>query len=172
MRKVLISLAAVGMSVFSFHAIADEARTQEIIRSLVKSADIGKSRAICIGSEQECKAKPADPVTMRVSFELNSAKLTPGAMQEIDAWAQALQDKTFDVASFEVDGHTDELGSDQYNMDLSVARAEAVAKALAERGVDIKRIKPHGFGETRPLTTTGDTSVNRRVEASVIMPTD
>ena len=65
-----------------------------------------------------------------------------------------------------VAGHTDRSGSDSYNESLSKARAEAVAAALAERGLD-QKIKVKWYGERQPRVSTPDGTreqENRRVE--------
>ena len=72
-----------------------------------------------------------------------------------------------------VEGHTDSMGDDDYNMDLSRDRAFAVRTALVKRGVSMSRITTQGFGEAVPVannsTTTGRQE-NRRVE--IIFPDD
>ncbi len=64
-------------------------------------------------------------------------------------------------------GHTDNVGSKQFNLVLSELRAYVIALELARRGVDAKRLKPQGFGETRPLVpndSEAHRAQNRRVE--------
>jgi len=64
-------------------------------------------------------------------------------------------------------GHTDDVGSEQFNLVLSELRAHVVALALARLGVDPKRLEPKGFGETRPIVsndTDENRTRNRRVE--------
>jgi len=68
---------------------------------------------------------------------------------------------------FEVDGHTDNSGNAQHNMELSQQRADAVKKQLVSMGIDASRLTTKGFGDTKPISTN-DTpdgkSNNRRVE--------
>ncbi len=69
-----------------------------------------------------------------------------------------------------VGGHTDSSGSDATNMLLSSARAESVARYLREAGVSPERIRPVGFGETRPLVsndTRRNRARNRRIEFTI-----
>jgi outer membrane protein OmpA-like peptidoglycan-associated protein len=67
----------------------------------------------------------------------------------------------------EVEGHTDSVGSDEYNMQLSQRRAEAVRSYFIEQGVPEDAIVAHGYGKTQPVATN-DTpegrQQNRRVE--------
>jgi outer membrane protein OmpA-like peptidoglycan-associated protein len=61
-----------------------------------------------------------------------------------------------------LEGHTDALGSEEYNLLLSYRRAKAVATALAEAGLPSDRLLIRGFGEQRPLTDRAATSVEQR----------
>lgn len=69
-----------------------------------------------------------------------------------------------------VGGHTDYLGTEAYNMKLSIKRAQAVKDYLVARGVDPSRMKVVGYGETQPLAlghTDEDRAINRRVQFEV-----
>jgi len=66
-----------------------------------------------------------------------------------------------------IEGHTDSTNTDAYNMDLSARRANAVADWLANHGIDRERLKPQGYGRTRPIADNGTPqgrAINRRVE--------
>lgn len=67
-----------------------------------------------------------------------------------------------------VDGHTDDQGSDDYNLDLSQRRARAVVNALInDHGIDAGRLEARGLGETVPVDSNESDSgraMNRRVE--------
>ena len=71
----------------------------------------------------------------------------------------------------EIAGHTDSKGSDDYNLNLSQGRAQAVVDYLIGQGIDEYRLVAKGYGETVPLETN-DTdegrAVNRRVEFTVL----
>jgi outer membrane protein OmpA-like peptidoglycan-associated protein len=72
----------------------------------------------------------------------------------------------------EISGHTDNYGHWQYNRTLSQKRAEAVKDFLTKKGIDSRRIKAVGYGESRPLASNDDESegreLNRRVEFKVL----
>lgn len=174
MRAFLLSTAFfVGASVTG--AVADPAyNSEQIVQHFIKSAKLGQARAICIGTDQECKAKanaPLEAIDMRVNFELGSAILTSGAKETLQQFAVALNDPRLEVATFEVNGHTDARGTEIYNESLSVERADAVAAELTALGVDKSRIKTHGFGKSQPLVADPFADVNRRVDARMVMPT-
>ena len=68
-------------------------------------------------------------------------------------------------------GHTDDIGSDDYNLDLSAKRAQAVRDYVVEAGVDPDLIETEGFGKTRPLvpgTSVEARARNRRVEIGIV----
>lgn len=72
----------------------------------------------------------------------------------------------------EISGHTDNFGHWQYNRTLSQKRAEAVKDFLTKKGIDARRIKAAGYGESRPLASNDDEiegrELNRRVEFKVL----
>ncbi len=92
-------------------------------------------------------------------FVTSSAELLPGAYAEIDRVAQVLNQ--YPQTRITVEGHTDKKGSETYNQRLSERRAEAVAAALVQRGVDRGRIRAVGYGESQPISE--DDATNRRV---------
>ncbi len=71
----------------------------------------------------------------------------------------------------EISGHTDNIGSKAYNLDLSQRRANAVKNFLVNKGIDSRRIVSVGFGEEKPLASNDDEAegreINRRVEFKV-----
>ncbi len=96
-------------------------------------------------------------------FNFNSFTLKPGAYPEIDRVARVLNQ--YPQTRIRVEGHTDSKGSAEYNMKLSQRRAEAVANALIQRGVDPVRITTIGFGESQPVASYD--AANRRVEIKI-----
>lgn len=71
----------------------------------------------------------------------------------------------------EISGHTCNIGSDEYNLKLSKARAQAVVNYLISKGVETNRLRYEGFGETKPLNenkTIAERELNRRVEVKVL----
>lgn len=105
---------------------------------------------------------------LNINFEFRSAELTDNAKILLDEVGQALNDQKMLGAKFELNGHTDDIGSDNYNMSLSAQRAEAVADYLENRHtVKDERLIPKGYGESFPkVENLNDESraENRRVE--------
>jgi len=103
-----------------------------------------------------------------VTFDTNSTVLKPGLYAEIDRVAGVLT--RYPETLIRVEGHTDSVGAESYNMDLSVRRAYAVRDLLSQRGVSAARVEAIGFGESMPVATN-DTEAgrqrNRRVEIKI-----
>jgi OOP family OmpA-OmpF porin len=104
-----------------------------------------------------------------VNFDFNSAELRPDSGPILDQ-AVAVLGENSDVLVV-VEGHTDNIGNDEYNQALSVQRAEAVFRYLVNRGIAPERLRTEGHGESRPVATN-DTeqgrAQNRRVELRVM----
>ncbi len=106
-----------------------------------------------------------------VTFAFNSADIQPRFVEPLTKTARTLAnypDSTIDVI-----GHTDSVGAESYNYDLSLRRADTVANFLIRRGVAGGRVAAYGRGETEPIAsndTEAGRARNRRVEL-VITPT-
>lgn len=103
-------------------------------------------------------------------FASGKAELRPPLMRALDALAPTLAARP-DVA-IQVIGHTDSQGSEMYNLQLSIARAEAVAEYLRGRGIGLARLSADGRGEAEPLANNAQESGrarNRRVDI-VLLP--
>ncbi|MBR7027239.1 MAG: OmpA family protein [Bacteroidales bacterium] len=104
-------------------------------------------------------------VTNNILFETGKATLKPESMEEIQKVAEYM--KKNPSARFEVQGHTDNQGSDAVNDPLSQQRAEAVVAALEKEGVDPFNLRPVGKGSHEPVadnSTDEGRAKNRRVE--------
>ena len=103
-----------------------------------------------------------------VSFDTNSSVVRPGLYGELDRIASVLVQ--YPQTVIRIEGHTDSVGSEAYNMDLSRRRAEAVKNLLVQRGVADSRLEVVAFGESLPVATN-DTEAgrqkNRRVELKI-----
>jgi outer membrane protein OmpA-like peptidoglycan-associated protein len=100
-----------------------------------------------------------------VLFDSGLATLKPGADRTIDRLAQALKDNP--NTKVQIEGHTDSVGGDDYNLALSERRADAVSNALRMRGVPSDRYEAKGLGKDFPVasnSTAEGRQQNRRVE--------
>jgi outer membrane protein OmpA-like peptidoglycan-associated protein len=103
-----------------------------------------------------------------VLFDFGKYSLTDASRIELQKMADVFQ--KYPETDIEIDGHTDNIGSERSNQRLSEQRAGSVADYLAELGIDRNRLITQGFGETRPVATN-DTdagrAANRRVEVVI-----
>ncbi len=117
------------------------------------------------GDIDKAMAETGKFVTNNILFDTGKATLKPGSMAEIQKVADYM--KKNPSVRFEVQGHTDNQGSDKINDPLSQQRAEAIVKALASMGVDDFNLKAVGKGSHEPVAdnkTEEGRAKNRRVE--------
>ncbi len=103
-----------------------------------------------------------------VLFDTGQAQLKAGASRPIEQIAAFLEENP--ERSVQVEGFTDSQGSNDYNQQLSQRRADAVAQAIIQRGVDAQRVRALGYGEEYPKASNesaGSRQLNRRVEIVV-----
>lgn len=150
-------------------AVLVAAREREA-RMQAQRANEQSQRASLLEQElAELRAKPTPRGMMLtlgdVLFDTAQATLKPGAYATIDRLAEAL--KAEPERQVIIEGHTDSVGSDEYNQGLSERRAQAVQSALLERGVASNQIRALGKGESVPVASNdnpGGRQQNRRVE--------
>lgn len=103
---------------------------------------------------------------LRLAFELGSANMTSVARAEAKVFAESLMRPELKGMKFVIEGHTDSIGSRDYNIDLSRRRAQAVADYLVTLGVSRERLDIRGYGFDKPLPgLSASAEQNRRVEA-------
>ncbi len=140
-------------------------------------------QAVEIGNQALTKAETAEKmargkilwtVTLSddsVRFSFDGDKVPDGAQAILDDLANKV--KSMDRAVYlEIEGHTDNIGSDEYNQRLAAMRAEAVRNYLAEKdGIPLHAMNIISFGETKPVaanTTSEGRAKNRRVVVRVL----
>ena len=104
-------------------------------------------------------------------FATNSATLSPQSVDEVNKLAEVLVKYPED--RIQVSGHTDSTGSDEYNKQLSLKRADAVAQVLLRRGVKPEQVATAGAGELQPVQsndTPSGRAANRRVQLHIDVP--
>jgi outer membrane protein OmpA-like peptidoglycan-associated protein len=102
------------------------------------------------------------------SFDTGRAKLSPGAQRSLEQVVSFLEQNP--ERSVQIEGFTDSDGTNDYNLELSQSRADAVAMVILRRGVDAGRVRAMGYGEMFPVasnTSDGSRQLNRRVEVIV-----
>lgn len=102
-------------------------------------------------------------------FEFGKASLSNEAKQNINNLASSLN--KYPNTNIMVIGHTDNVGSDPFNLNLSRERASSVRNYAMEQGVDANRLKTEGKGESEPIAsndTDSGRAQNRRVEIVIV----
>jgi outer membrane protein OmpA-like peptidoglycan-associated protein len=135
--------------------------------------DLEKNLAQEIQSGQAAVEKlPNDIVritmTSQTAFDTNSTSIKPGFYSTLDKLADVVV--RYNKTTLTVVGHTDNVGSDKYNQDLSQRRAQSVAQYFESKRVNGLRLATAGKGESQPVASNnseGGRQLNRRVEIYV-----
>lgn len=126
-------------------------------------------------ADPRCVAKKSAPVSDKVVFnadtffDFDKYNLKPEGRQLLDQVAQ--QVKSVSLETVIAVGYTDSIGSDQYNLGLSMRRANAVKQYLVSKGVPADRIYTEGKGKADPIAsnaTAAGRAKNRRVEVEIV----
>jgi outer membrane protein OmpA-like peptidoglycan-associated protein len=111
------------------------------------------------------QVKGVEQFQSQINFDFNSAVIKKESFSALDEAVKVL--KTHDGLHFVIEGHTDNVGTDEYNKNLSNSRAKAVMNYFVSKGIPSARISSMGYGEAKPIATN-DTeegrAKNRRVE--------
>lgn len=120
---------------------------------------------------EDVAVEPAEPVRVEldVKFDFDKTAVREESQADIKALADFMSQ--YPSTSTVVEGHTDSVGTDAYNQNLSERRANAVRDVLVNQyGVSGDRVSSVGYGESRPVAdnaTAEGRAINRRVEAEV-----
>jgi outer membrane protein OmpA-like peptidoglycan-associated protein len=107
-------------------------------------------------------------IDLDIQFDYNSAKISKASMPAVQELGKALSDPTLKGSTFMVAGHTDAVGSESYNQDLSERRADTIKRYLtAKFGIPGESLVAVGYGKTKLKDTNDPTAaVNRRVQVA------
>ena len=197
MRALIAPLIVAPLVVSSLPAVAQNPSADQIINSLRPSGNLvrGGTRGIRLAPSGDASSQPeaaptpaasqprvaasksvavpaaapaAPAVNLTVNFANGSAELTPAAIRTLDELGRALSSKDLAGYRFRIEGHTDTVGSLDYNRALSERRAEAVVDYVAKKyEVDPARLQAVGMGEDGLLVPTPPQTPeprNRRVQ--------
>ena len=156
-----------------------EKQEKEFKEALAESEAASIRREQRVLEDANAQGKQRDQEVLILSFQsdfwfdFDSAVLKPGAYKEIDRVASILN--RYSDTFIRVEGHTDSIGSELYNLELSERRAMAVKNALVARNVASSRIETVGFGEGNSIADNhaqGGRQLNRRVEIVIVPPAE
>jgi outer membrane protein OmpA-like peptidoglycan-associated protein len=110
----------------------------------------------------------------KIYFETDKDVIKEVSFPLIDAIAATIKGHP-EISLIEIQGHADERGDDEHNLDLTDRRAHSVMRALEDRGVELGRLRARGYGETKPVCTQHNEecwSKNRRSEFIILKRVD
>ena len=142
------------------------AQTKEI--GFVDTLRNRKTRSLTLGERQEIAeiAATKPKIDLEIRFDYNSAEVSKSSVPAVDELGKALSDPSLKGSTFVVAGHTDAVGGEGYNQELSERRADTIKKILTQEfGINGSDLVTVGYGKTKPK----DPSVpmdpaNRRVQ--------
>ena len=155
---------------------------QAIAQARAAQADAQDARSQAVQAQAESERLAAQLENMQASqtsrgivltlddvlFDTGKAQLKSGAQRSIDQIAAFLNENP--ERHVQVEGFTDSQGANEYNLELSQSRADSVAMAIIQRGINAQRVRALGYGEEFPVASNanaGSRQLNRRVEIIV-----
>jgi len=178
--NVIVSMKPIGSGVYEFAVKSDKAKdyrlTVEAEGYVFQNVNVNiegateNDKVLDRKIEMRRLSVGTTSILRNVYFDFNKATFTTEAYPELNKLeAMMRQNQNLMV---EIGGHTDAVGGKPYNTYLSQRRAEAVKDYLTKKGIDARRVKAKGYGETKPLASNDDESegreFNRRVEFRVL----
>ena len=174
--------AAIGAAVGAAAGIfVGDGELDEILGTAAVGAGLGAGVGLYMDKQQQAleeieqvDVERIDEETLRVNFDsdilfaVDSAVLSSQSMASLDEFAQVM--RTYPKTAILVQGYTDSTGSEQYNLQLSQRRANAVQNHLALRQVEQSRMEAIGYGEGYPVADNASPQgreLNRRVSILV-----
>jgi outer membrane protein OmpA-like peptidoglycan-associated protein len=178
-------LALAGDNNVSADQILDALQPKPLTRSLssgpqvdpaVKAKEIGfvqtlrnrKTRSLSMGEREEIAeiASTKPKIDLDIQFDYNSADISTTSMPSVQALGKALSNANLRGSTFVVAGHTDAIGGEGYNQDLSERRAGSIKRYLVEKygiaGTDLVTV---GYGKDKPKDANAPMDpINRRVQ--------
>ena len=127
-----------------------------------------KTRSLSLGERQEIAelAATKPKIDLEIQFDYNSADISKGSTSAVQELGKALSSPDLKGSTFVVAGHTDAIGAEPYNQELSERRADTIKKYLTEKygnaGSDLVTV---GYGESKPKDANAPMDpANRRVQ--------
>ena len=127
-----------------------------------------RTRSLSLGEREEIAeiAATKPKIDLEINFDFNSALIRPSSMPSVQVLGQALSDPKLKGSTFIVAGHTDGVGGDAFNQDLSERRADTIKRYLVDNyRVPSGDLVAVGYGKTKLKNSQDPTdAINRRVQ--------
>jgi outer membrane protein OmpA-like peptidoglycan-associated protein len=159
----LCSLAPAAFAQQSGKVIDQKDVNESALVNMLTPAPV--TRSIKVTRDGTPAQTPPPSASLLITFETNSAKLTPAAQKSLEVVGRALKNEKLNDFKFAVEGHADPRGNADANLKLSQQRAESVAAFLAEQQkIEATRLKAVGKGQTELMNVSNPAAPeNRRV---------
>jgi outer membrane protein OmpA-like peptidoglycan-associated protein len=127
-----------------------------------------KTRSLSLGEREEIAeiASTKPKIDLEIQFDYNSADISRNSMPAVQELGKALSNSNLKGSTFVVAGHTDAIGSEEYNQGLSERRADTIKRYLTEKyGINGADLVTVGYGESKPKDPNAPMDpANRRVQ--------
>jgi outer membrane protein OmpA-like peptidoglycan-associated protein len=178
-------LALAGDNNPSTAQILHDLQPKQLTRSLsavpqadpaVKAKELGiiatlrnrKTRSLSLGERDQIAeiASNKPKIDLDIQFDYNSADISTTSLPSVRSLGEALSDASLKGSTFVVEGHTDAIGGEAFNQDLSERRADSIKRYLTEKyGIAGANLVTVGFGKNRPKDPNAPMDpINRRVQ--------
>jgi outer membrane protein OmpA-like peptidoglycan-associated protein len=158
--RLMLAVLAFGLTTAAWAQPSEMDRAEQELRDAMAPAGVAVERS---APDEVRLTMPSD-----ITFDFNRAEVRYEFMPRIGALASTLN--RYRGMGVEIVGHADAIGSDDYNMALSLRRAQSVGAALSTYGVEHRRVQTRGMGEWAPIASNADAwgrARNRRVEIRI-----
>ena len=157
-----------GLSVGQQAAPQIDATAQAKQSTFIDSMRNRKTRSLSLGEREQLAeiAATKPKIDLEIQFDYNSAAISKTSIQAVQELGKALSDPNLKGSTFMVAGHTDGIGSDGFNQDLSERRADSIKRYLVEKfGLAGQDLVTVGYGKTKLKDAANPADpVNRRVQ--------
>jgi outer membrane protein OmpA-like peptidoglycan-associated protein len=147
---------------------ATDPATKAVESRFVETLRNRRTRSLSVDEREEIAAIAIDKpkIDLEIQFDYNSADISAASMPSVQALGTALSNPKLSGSTFIVAGHTDAIGGEAYNQDLSERRADSIKRYLTEKyGINGTDLVTVGYGKSKLKNPDAPTDpVNRRVQ--------
>jgi len=127
-----------------------------------------KTRSLSLGEREEIAeiASTKPKINLNIQFDYNSAEISKASLSSVQELGKALSNPSLKGSTFVVAGHTDAIGGEAYNQNLSERRADTIKRYLSDKyGINGTDLITVGYGKTKPIDPNAPMDpINRRVQ--------
>ena len=160
-------------SLRNFYRISYKAPEYYGIHKVRMGLDFSTDSVHCDGEYDTAPLGPgfdvSDGFKYPIHFDFNSSVVRDESMIRIDELTELME--RYPKLRLEIQGHTDNIGGEEFNQNLSDARAKAVMREMIKRGIEEKRLRARGFGMSQPVAPNDserNRALNRRTQFVVL----